>query len=390
MGEPLRILLVEGSGRGFLSHYVHALAWGLSEAGQAVLLATGREDELAGWPVPFDKAPVMRRNAADWLRLTGAVLRFRPDVVHFQWMNDPFLGAVFAAWLRRRGIAVAYTPHNLLPHCGRWISMPVFGRLYRSMDRVVARDAHMAWGAEEMLGVPPDRLALMPGSPNLLAHPAAPRRVPAELARRRAGETRILFFGHGCPRKGLYELLEATAALTSVTGLHVVIAGNGVARHLRSDRLERAVRAAQITVVDRYVAPDEVAGLFSDADALVMPYIKRCSSPILDLAAAFRLPVLRSDRVEGPQFREGVHGLTLPSGSAEALRDALAGLVAEPARLRQLRAALGREESVAASIRRLSDSHARMYGDARAAGKTPRATGASSAGVSARPISPAG
>lgn len=389
MSDRLRILLVEGSGRGFLSHYVHALAVGLSDAGHAVLLATGVADELSGWPVPFGKSPVLRRNAADWFRLARMVLRFRPDVVHFQWMNDPFLGGVFAAWLRRRGVAVAYTPHNLLPHCGRWISMPVFGRLYRSMDRVVARDAHMAWGAEEMLGVPPERLVLLPGSPNLLAHPAAPRCMPVELPRRRAGETRILFFGHGCPRKGLYELLEAVS-LGAGASLHLVIAGNGVARHLRSDRLERASRTTRITVIDRYVAPDEVAGLFSDADALVMPYIKRCSSPILDLAAAFRLPVLRSDRVEGTRFREGVHGFTLASGSVAALRDALAGLIVEPARLRRLRAALAREESVSAAIRRLSDSHVRMYDDARGS-PAARATGRTvSAGAHARSASPQG
>lgn len=387
MGDRLRILLVEGSGRGFLSHYVHALAFGLCEAGHAVTLATGCGDELAGWPVPFAKSAVLRRNTMDWIRLARDVVRFRPDVVHFQWMNDPFLGGVFTAWLRRRGVAVAYTPHNLLPHCGRWISMPVFGRLYRSMDRVVARDAHMAWGAEEMLGVAPGRLVVLPGSPNLIAHPAAPRRVPAELPERRIGETRILFFGHGCPRKGLYELLEA-AALGAGTSLHLVIAGNGVARHLEPDRLERAKLAARITIIDRYVAPDEVAGLFSDADALVMPYIKRCSSPILDLAAAFRLPVLRSDRVEGPNFRDGVHGHTVTSGSAEALRDALAGLTTEPARLERLRMALAREESVAAAMHRLSDSHARMYLDARTSLGAHGTSPAETIGIGARPASP--
>ena len=49
MSEALRILLIEGSGRGFLSHYVHALALGLCEAGHTVRLVTGRRDELRGW-----------------------------------------------------------------------------------------------------------------------------------------------------------------------------------------------------------------------------------------------------------------------------------------------------------------------------------------------------
>lgn len=389
MNDQLRILLVEGSGRGFLSHYVHALAYGLREGGHTVTLVTGCGDELADWPVPFAKSAVLRRSVVDWFRLARAVVKTNPDVVHFQWMNDPFLGGAFVAWLRRRGIAVAYTPHNLLPHCGRWISMPVFRWLYRSMDRVVARDPHMAWGAEEMLGVPPEKIAVLPGSPNLIAHPAAQRRTPAELPPRRAGEARFLFFGHGCPRKGLYELLEAVA-LGAVGGPHLVIAGSGVTRHLDHDRLERAARRARITIIDRYVPPDEVAGLFSDADALLMPYIKRCSSPILDLAAAFRLPVLRSDRVEGPNFREGVHGFTVASGSIEALRAAIAGLTSEPGLLERVRMTLGREESVAAAMRRLSDSHARMYRDSCTSLRACRASPVEPAGIGARPASPRG
>jgi len=389
MSDRLRILLVEGSGRGFLSHYVHALALGFSEAGHTVNLVTGKGDELADWAVPFGKSAILEDNAADWLRLVRTVVRLDPDVVHFQWMNDPFLGSVFAAWLRHRGIAVAYTPHNLLPHCGRWISMPVFRWLYRSVDRIVMRDSYMAWGAEEMLGVPPGKIVVLPGSPNLIAHPAAPRRLPPELPRRRGDERRFLFFGHGCPRKGLYELLEAVA-LGADCRLHLVIAGSGVSRHLQPDRLEKAGRHARITVIDRYVAPDEVAGLFTDADALVMPYIKRCNSPILDLAAAFRLPVLRSDRVEGANFREGVHGLTVASGSVERLGDALAGLVAQPGLLDRLRVALGREESVAAATRRLSDSHAWMYRDAGGLSRSRGASPAEAAGIQARHAAPRG
>ncbi len=147
--------------------------------------------------------------------------------------------------------------------------------------------------------------------------------------------------------------------------VHLVLAGAGVARHIDPPLQERARRETRITVIDRYVEPDEVAGLFSDADLLLMPYVKRCSSPILDLAAAFRLPVLRSDRVESPRFRDGVHGLTVASGSARQLHTAIREIVGNRARLPQLRAALANTESVLAAASRLSESHARMYRDAR-------------------------
>ena len=120
----------------------------------------------------------------------------------------------------------------------------------------------------------------------------------------------------------------------------------------------------------RLAEPDVSAKVrdIDEADAiLVLGTDPLHSSPILDLAAAFRLPVLRSDRVEGAGFRDGVHGVTVAFGSVEALRDALSDLTAEPSPLPDLRGALAREESVAAAIRRLSGSHVRMYADARAA-----------------------
>lgn len=363
MTAPLRIMLIEGSGRGFLSHYAHALALGLHEAGHSVRLVTGCRDELSGWPVPFGKGACLHKGVAGWLCLAREVQAFRPDVVHFQWMNDPFVGRLFIAWLHARGIGVAYTPHNLLPHRGRWLSMPVFGYFYRCIDRIVARDPHMVWAGEELLGVAPRRMVQLPGSPNLIAHPSAPRNDPPELAAKAPDEVRVLFFGHGCRRKGLATLLDALAGFDWPRTVHVVLAGDGVLRGADPDTLAAAGRRVRLTILDRYVEPDAVSALFGTADLLVMPYRKLCRSPIVDLAAAFGLPVLRSDRVEGTRFRDGTHGLTVPHGDARALRETLARLAGGPARIAALKAALGREEPVTAATARLAAGHARMYAD---------------------------
>ena len=363
MTASQRILLIEGSGRGFLSHYVHALALGLHEAGHTVRLVTGCRDELRGWPVPFAKGACLDKGVSGWACLAREVRTFRPDVVHFQWMNDPFVGRLFIAWLHARGIGVAYTPHNLLPHRGRWLSMPVFGYFYRCVDRIVARDPHMVWAGEELLSIAPQQMVQLPGSPNLIAHPLAPQREPPELSPKTTGEVRVLFFGHGCRRKGLATLLDALAGSDWPKTVRVVLAGDGVLRGADPITLAAAEHRARLTVIDRYVRPDEVGALFRAADLLVMPYLKLCKSPIVDLAAAFGLPVLRTDRVEGTRFRDGTHGLTVPHGDALALREAIATLTTKPERILALKAALGREEPVAAATARLAAGHARMYAD---------------------------
>jgi hypothetical protein len=353
----MRILLVEGSGRGFLSHYSHALAMGLHRAGAEVRLLTGRRDELCDWPVPFHKHACLATGYRAWRCVRTYVSESQPDVVHLQWVGNPVYALLFVRWAQRRGVRVVYTPHNILPHERRWILMPIFRQLYRSLDRVVTRDAHLAWALEELLDTPQDRLVHLPGSPNFLALQALGKPVSSPCEEKRLNELRLLFFGHGCRRKGLGELLATIGQQTWPDRLHLVIAGENVLQGVPPDLLNMARSAMRITVLDRYVAPIEVAGLFQDSDLLLMPYTKQCKSPLLDLAAALRLPVLRSDRVQGADFQEGVHGATFPHDDILAMCDWLK----QPAWLKRTKRTLGLLEDPFASMDRLAEGHARLY-----------------------------
>ncbi len=363
----MRILMVEASGRGFLCHYAHALSLGLHQAGHDVRLVTGDRDELAGWPLPFRKSACLRAGLKGWLCLRKMARQYRPDVVHLQWVDNPFSAIGFIHWARHRGIRIVYTPHNILPHRARWLTMPAFRLLYHKVDRIVARDRHIAWGLEEILDAPRRRLVFIPGSPNLLAHPDLPSpstcAEAAGLPAKGAGEFRLLFFGHGCKRKGLGQLFDVIAAHRWPGSMHLVVAGEEVLRGIPPGLLDRARRAMRVTVLDRYIPPEGVASLLKSSDLMLMPYVKLCKSPLTDMAAAFHLPVLRSDRVQGARFREGLHGFTIPHDDPGALSRSLQEIVSRPRRLEGMRHAMGREEGVEQSIRRLAEGHGALYRD---------------------------
>ncbi len=357
----MRILLVEGSGRGFLSQYSHALALGLHDAGDHVRLMTGARDELADWRAPFEKRACLTDGLPGWWCLRRQVEEFRPDLVHLQWIDRPLVALAFVRWAQARGIAIVYTPHNILPHERRWVSAPFFRALYRRVDRVVARDRHLGWALEELLDTPQERLAYLPGSPNPLALPEFPSDACPGLADRRPHELRALFFGHGCARKGLDGFLEVVAGRDWPDNLHLVVAGEGVLTGVGEDLVDRAKARVRVTVIDRYLRPAEVAHLFSRGDLLVMPYRKQCKSPLTDLAAAFGVPVLRSDRVQGAGFREGQHGLTYPHDCPELLAGLLHGFAIDPKAMDSLCNGLAQRETVQATILRLSERHRLMY-----------------------------
>jgi glycosyltransferase involved in cell wall biosynthesis len=361
MPSAKRILMVEGSGRGFLSHYAHALALGLHDAGDRVVLMTAPWDELASWPAPFERHTTLCSGLGGWRRLMAETRRFAPDVVHFQWLSDPVSAALYVGWAQRRGAVVMYTPHNLLPHRGRWMTMPLFRRLYGAFDRIVVRDSAMRWAAHEMLDVDPDRMSMAMGSPNIIAHPNAPRRLPKDAPLWREGEVRALHFGHGSPRKGLEPLLAALSDARGYSNLHLLLAGCGVTAGIDARVITAARRRLRISIIDRYLEPDEVGGLFEQADLVTMPYAKLCRSPILDLAAAFRRPVLRTRRVEATHFQEGLHGLTVEHCESTAFADQLLALAASPATLDTMRTALEREPDFALAMAALAARHGDIY-----------------------------
>lgn len=361
MPHRRRILLVEGSGRGFLTQYAHALATGLSELGHEVRMVSGQRDELASWPVVFDKRACFVGGLRGWSNVARQVREFRPHVVHLQWVDNPIAALALVLWLKRLGVGAVYTPHNLLPHRWRWLSIPGFRALFHTVDRVVARDDKIAWGLEEILALPPARIVNLPGSPNFMACPDKPRMPLPELAGKRADEFRVLFFGHGSGRKGLSDFLASLPRQSWPQRFHFIVAGEGVARGIDREALHKASKTCRLTVINRYIAPECVAGLFEGADLMVMPYVKRCKSPLLDLAAAFTLPVLRSDRVEGAHFIEGVHGFTQSASDASSMRCAIIQIHQNPGRLARARAAMQGEETLPMSVRRLAHGHSLLY-----------------------------
>lgn len=359
IARPLRVLLVEASGRGFLNHYSHTLGLGLYRAGVEVQLLTGKRDELAEWVVPYHKQACLAPGRTGWRCVRKHIAEEKPDIVHLQWIDNPVAALSLVRWARRRGVKVIYTPHNILPHERRWLMMPVYRLLYRYMDKVVARDPHIAWALEELLDTPKDSVKLLPGSPNLLAlhTPACGVSLSPDMDNKAKDELRLLFFGHGCPRKGLDMLLQTLSENKWPDHIHLVIAGEEVLRGISADLLARARKAVRLTLVNRYIAPNEVTMLFRDSDLLLMPYIKLCKSPLLDLAAALQLPVLRSDRVQGADFREGQHGLTFfhkDSGSmGELLKD-----TEWLARIKQNLAVV---EDTVVTMDRLAAGHKQLY-----------------------------
>jgi glycosyltransferase involved in cell wall biosynthesis len=110
--------------------------------------------------------------------------------------------------------------------------------------------------------------------------------------------TNLLFFGLIRPYKGLDDLLLAFNALppAQAANFWLTIAGETWEGFDRPAQLIAASPYRErITFINRYVTDNEVAALFSAADAVVFPYRRSSGSGVLQIALSYGLPVITTN-----------------------------------------------------------------------------------------------
>jgi glycosyltransferase involved in cell wall biosynthesis len=348
--------------------YDHALSAALAGAGADVELLAGRplHGTKAGDPsyrtVSVSpggvRGPLGRaRKLAHLPGVMATVGRHarRADIVHYQWLGLEELASRMLPRKRPRVL----TAHDILPRRPRRGHGAAFGRLARAMDAVVVHSEHGAERLRSELGVPPERIRVIPhGAFTHLTELDGERPLPAELAA--AEGPVVLFFGFLSPYKGVDVLLDALQHLEGVEAWIV-----GMPRVDLADLRERAERAAAtVRIIPRFVEDEEIAALFRRADVVVLPYREIEQSGVLYTALAFERPLVVT-RVGGLAEVADRHDLavSVPPEDPEALAAALARVVHDPAELARLARGAKQAARSEYSWARIARLHLELYGE---------------------------
>ncbi|GFN23665.1 glycosyltransferase family 4 protein [Thermanaeromonas sp. C210] len=278
------------------------------------------------------------------------VIRFclRPmDIVHIQWL--PLITVLpFELWfikvLKKRGIKIVYTVHNVLPHDTSLKYREVFKRVYHEVDALIC---HTEQARKELISgfnVPEQKIWVIPHGPLFHDRP----KIEQEEAKARlnlAGKNVVLHFGSLRPYKGTEFLLQAWEWVAKAHPKAILLlAGHGEPSYLEEIRrlIARLEIQKQVRCDFRYIPDEELPVYYQAADIVVYPYRDITQSGALLTGMAFGKAIVAT-AVGG--FKEtiisGKTGLLVSYGDVRGLANALNELIDNPVKREQL----GREVS---------------------------------------------
>lgn len=253
-------------------------------------------------------------------------------VVHFQWLP---LQAVDLRLLGPRSplrwrSPLVLTAHDVLPREAAPGQRRAQQRLYARMDAVIVHSRHGHDRLVDDLGVPAEKVHVIPHGAFTHLTQIDPAPLPPELRATPAGRPVVLLFGLIRPYKGLDVLLDAWRALAADGDPGADLWVVGLPKHDIS-ALRRGAPPS-VRFVERFVSDAETAAVFRHADVVTLPYREIDQSGVLFTALAFGRPMVLSDVGGFPEVAAEGAAELVPAGDAPALAAALRAVIGDAAR----------------------------------------------------------
>jgi len=244
-------------------------------------------------PVPSRRL-INSINPFNWVRVARRLRREKADLVIFDWWQ-PFFGPCHWTITRliRRQYAgrLVFVTENVVSHEGRFIDRLLTRIGLANASSFIALSDQVLRELRSFSDQPVYRseLPVYSGSRGAAADADKQRELGLD-----DKDQVLLFFGYIRRYKGLDLLIRALPEIAAqLPRVRLLIVGEFYDKPERYLQLIDSVGVkSRVTLIDRYVANEEVAGYYGVADVVVLPYRSATQSGILNMAFGFGKPAV--------------------------------------------------------------------------------------------------
>ncbi len=236
-------------------------------------------------------------NPFTWYKAGRIAAQRKPDLVIFKyWM--PFFAPAFGIAARvakqKSGCKVLFICDNVLPHERTPLDKALTSWLFKAGDFFIVQSKSVEKDLLSVVGDPKYKFVPHP------VYEIFGKSIARDESRDKLGISRdenvALFFGYIRKYKGLHVLLEAVQKALEKIKFKLLVVGEFYDDEKPyRQQIEKLGLKEDVVVVNEYVPNNEVAGCFSAADIVVLPYIDATQSGIAQIAYNFNKPVITTD-----------------------------------------------------------------------------------------------
>jgi glycosyltransferase involved in cell wall biosynthesis len=267
--------------------------------------------------------------------------REKADIVHMQSVNETELLMIMA--LRITGFKVVFTIHNVMPRHGslRCYHSIIYRLMYIMCNHIIIHSQSGKNDIVNLFGIMPGKISVIPhGDYKFFLPDVIVNKAEAKASVELPGTCRtILFFGAIRSNKGLDTMLFALANIKKdLPDVRLMIVGELCEDYNRyKNIIENQNIQNEVLEVLEYIPNEQVGNYFSASDIVVLPYHAVTQSGVLQIAYAFRKPVVATE-VGGfnEAVENGKNGYLVPPGNVKALSEKIVDILTDEKKMERM------------------------------------------------------
>lgn len=220
------------------------------------------------------------------------------DVLHVQWFTVSPVDYFMLLEAKKQGLKIIVTIHDILPFNEKFYDFKYHKKIYEVADEIIVQAETNVNRFKELFPEQSNKVSYIPHGNFLNYAKIHSREYARKVLNLPNDKLILLFFGQIKKVKGLGVLINAFSEVCKRSNnIHLVIAGSvwDDDFSIYEQKIQQYNLSDKITCDIRYIKDEEIEYFYSASDINVLPYLDVYQSGVIQLAYAYKKPVIATN-----------------------------------------------------------------------------------------------